>query len=199
MNIRQLIGAVVGGIGGDVRTGNPHADHYVSYLATMVEQALTRWESVGKAGVRCRIMTRGGSHDELCGAPAISGCMACGTTVCLNHAFLSPQGVLCFACADELIAAKNPSARRERDRGRPFGFVDPEEGETDAEKRRRYLGVLGLGEKADDDQIRVAFRHLAKKYHPDRAPEGRKAAAERKFKEIQAAYDWLLRERSRAA
>ncbi|MBN2753614.1 MAG: J domain-containing protein [Candidatus Goldbacteria bacterium] len=52
-----------------------------------------------------------------------------------------------------------------------------------------YYKVLGLTDKAGDDDIKKAFRQLAKKYHPDAHP-GDKAAEER-FKEISEAYEVL--------
>ncbi|MEM9617544.1 MAG: J domain-containing protein [Pseudomonadota bacterium] len=52
--------------------------------------------------------------------------------------------------------------------------------------RNPYI-VLGLAPTASDSEIRAAFRKLAKKYHPDRNPDDKKA--EDKFKEISAAFD----------
>jgi molecular chaperone DnaJ len=49
--------------------------------------------------------------------------------------------------------------------------------------------VLGVSKKASDDEIKKAYRNLARKYHPDRNPDD--AAAEEKFKEVQGAYDVL--------
>ena len=48
-----------------------------------------------------------------------------------------------------------------------------------------YYKTLGVDKNASEDEIRKAFRELAKKYHPDVSKE---ANAEEKFKEIQEAY-----------
>jgi molecular chaperone DnaJ len=55
--------------------------------------------------------------------------------------------------------------------------------------RPDYYKVLGVGKNASDEEIKKAYRKLARKYHPDRNP-GDKQAEER-FKEISAAYDRL--------
>jgi molecular chaperone DnaJ len=49
--------------------------------------------------------------------------------------------------------------------------------------------VLGVSRKASDDEIKKAYRKLARKYHPDRNPDDPRA--EEKFKEVQGAYDTL--------
>ena len=58
-----------------------------------------------------------------------------------------------------------------------------------AVKSRDYYEVLGVDRGAAEDQIKAAYRKLARKFHPDLNP-GDKAAEER-FKELQKAYDVL--------
>jgi curved DNA-binding protein CbpA len=52
-----------------------------------------------------------------------------------------------------------------------------------------YYEILGIGPDADDDEVKQAFRELAKNYHPDRNPGDE--AAERRFKLVGTAYDAL--------
>jgi molecular chaperone DnaJ len=63
-----------------------------------------------------------------------------------------------------------------------------------AEKRDLYE-VLGITKSATKDQIKSAYRKLAKQYHPDNKETGNEA----KFKEIQEAYDILYDEQKRFA
>ena len=57
--------------------------------------------------------------------------------------------------------------------------------------------ILGVGKDASDDEIKSAYRKLAKTYHPDLNPNDEQAA--QTFKDISAAYEFLKDSEKRAA
>ena len=60
--------------------------------------------------------------------------------------------------------------------------------------------VLGIPRGASDEEIKKAYRNLSRKYHPDaNINNPNKAQAEEKFKQVQQAYDQIMKEKEQGA
>ena len=61
-----------------------------------------------------------------------------------------------------------------------------------------FYDILGINKNASQDEIKSAYRKMAKKYHPDKLrgqdPSMIKGAEE-KFREVQKAYEILMRQK----
>lgn len=59
--------------------------------------------------------------------------------------------------------------------------------------------ILGVGKDASDEEVKAAYRELARKYHPDNYPDDNplKELAEEKMQEVNAAYEEIQKRRSK--
>lgn len=64
--------------------------------------------------------------------------------------------------------------------------------------KKDYYDTLGINKDASKDEVKKAYKKLAMKYHPDRAPEEKKKEYEEKFKVINEAASVLGDEQKRA-
>jgi len=61
-----------------------------------------------------------------------------------------------------------------------------------------YYAVLGVKKESSLEELKQAYRRLAKQHHPDLQPEKDKAAASERFKELNEAYEVLSNPEKRA-
>ena len=120
---------------------------------------------------------------------------------CADHAAEYNRGWNYF----EGLTAEEAAQREAADRRTADGYANakhyvwgaPGDG-TRSRDEMRALEALGLESDASFDEIRAAWRALAKENHPDVAPNDPEAA--KRFQQIQAAYDVLrAAEEARAA
>lgn len=64
-------------------------------------------------------------------------------------------------------------------------------------KFQNYYDVLGINRDASEKEVKTAYRKLARKFHPDLHAADEKAAAEKKFKQINEAYEVLIDQEKR--
>jgi molecular chaperone DnaJ len=58
---------------------------------------------------------------------------------------------------------------------------------------REYYEILGINENATEEELKTAYRNLAKKYHPDNfTDDAAKEMAEEKMRKINEAYDYVI-------
>ena len=62
--------------------------------------------------------------------------------------------------------------------------------------RKDYYKILGVSKDASEDEVKRAYRKLARKYHPDVNPGD--TSSEEKFKEISEAHEVLSDKEKRA-
>ena len=65
-------------------------------------------------------------------------------------------------------------------------------------QKRDFYEVLGVSKSSSSDEIKKAYREMAKKYHPDKLQhmdEAYQKGAQEKFTKVQEAYEQLQKER----
>ena len=59
--------------------------------------------------------------------------------------------------------------------------------------------ILGISRDASDEEVKKAYRKMSRKYHPDANIDNpNKEQAEEKFKQVQQAYEQIMKERAPA-
>lgn len=208
MNPAQLFAAMAAQAAQGIRTNSP-ADGYVRLAGKLMEHA-SQWSAVAASGLKCAVHTATPAGAARCTSGAIGACVVCGNGVCFQHAMVAPMSgdMICFGCVARAggMFQQDPPAPpwKEQASGGPHcTCASPEQldstcplhgraSDSDVDLvRRRYLRVLGLDADAEWEDVREAYKALAKKWHPDRHRGQKRKQAERKFTRITSAFNWL--------
>lgn len=178
-------------------------------LESLFAKVLRR-ASVLLSNTRCAFVLEG----VRCEKASSCECAICHAPFCIEHAMHAFQtaDAVCLHCVNEYAAFVEARGvlpgRAARAPVNPFAAdgvgrkrAEPPSAEDGiAARRRACLKVLGLDDDATEDEIKAAFKNLAKKYHPDRASgEAAKKKAHSKFVQVSAAYEWLIKNGGRQA
>jgi len=194
LRIEQLFSQLVAKIAPAIHTDDPMTTSVLQWFGAVQASALDQWRAVARSGARCSLRHGNGALPLPCEHVAVGLCGMCRSFVCLPHASVTMGGsVTCVRCMAEMgplmrerVHARPPEPPPQQAPPRPPPPVDEE-----AVLRKKHLRTMGLKDPATYEEVRGQFRKLALKYHPDKAPEAKRAAANKKMVELNAAFQWL--------
>lgn len=173
----EVFGQFVGQILGGAKPQDPFWIELKDWVSALAQHSVHKWHAVISSGIPCSC--------GACSRPAVGGCILCNKPACLAHSFVSfDANIACFVCMRRVTSNSYGSPGPHG----PPGAAPP----SPEEIRKKHLKTLGLKPGAAVSDIKRAFKAVAAKHHPDRAPESKKAAAEKKMKEVTQAYQWLM-------
>lgn len=183
------------------------------WFTELSKSAAAQWLPRLVHNIRCEVVQLDPATRSAipCEGSAIAGCEVCKKPCCLDHSFVQRQGAaVCYVCVMGAAAERAPKipgangwatgsgpagTPRQPPRGQAAP-ASPPKAEVDprfAEARK----VLGIKKSANWAEIEVRYKLLLKKFHPDRNPAD-KANAERSFKAVRGAYDFLKQAQTEA-
>lgn len=176
MGLEELLSGIAGRIAGGDVSPSPVAKHYLSVMGRFSAMAV-KWAAVSSSGARCNL-TVSTSRPGIfrCGVAAAGVCSSCAKFTCIEHAMVSPRtgSLVCEAC---IMLLRRPIETEQK--AADVGLSEPV-------LRLGYLHILGLRDGATMDEIRSAYRRLAKENHPDKCGSNGDS-----MKLINEAHDWL--------
>lgn len=166
------------------------------WVTRFVANAASKWLPILSNEAPCQIGNPDGHGGwTACPHPAVSFCDCCGKPTCLHHGRVdSNAGVICFPCVATACALGRANRAANGAYSPPGAEAKPKDAKPPPKPkmaREQALQILGLDAKATQEEIRVRYKTLSKKWHPDRHEPADKAAATTRFREIQSAWDAL--------
>jgi len=187
----SLISQAVGQFSRQFSSQDPATTAAVRVLGLVQEHLFGRWAQAAQANIRCSVRFVASGRMTPCRERMAGTCVACGGPVCLGHSAVTIEGgdLVCYGCVEV--------ARQVR-----IGQPPPKANESEEEERalrRKYMRWLKLKGSPTEEEIKAAWKREAAKTHPDRMPADKREAAEKRFKELGHARDWLVARAQRRA
>jgi hypothetical protein len=168
------------------------------WITRFATNAAIKWLPIIANEAPCQIGNPDGQGGwTQCSQPAVSFCDCCGRPTCLHHGrFDSNAGVICFPCVAtaQAVARTNRTSSGAYAPPPPPSDAPPKEAKPPPKPkmdRGKALQILGLGATATPEEIRVRYKAMAKKWHPDKHEDADKSVATSRFREIQEAWESL--------
>lgn len=150
---------------------------------------------------------RGGKAAGPCHNHGLTQCMVCQRVCCLDHCLIDQHAAaMCYMCALGTLQSARATATANGqmppgplpwEQGARGGNGAGRQAEVDRAALRAACRLLNVRMDASEDEIKMALRHQLGKWHPDRhRGEKAKEHAEQRFKEVQMAYDVVMRARA---
>jgi len=162
------------------------------WLQSLTMEAAPKWLSQLAAQQACHCAALEHGVPQHCQRIAVVTCTLCRGATCLEHAFIDRTGdAICYVCASRVMASVGPGARPPAQQRPPPPPHVPDITKELAWARKQ----LKVGVFATLQELHTAHRQLSAHWHPDRyRTEAQKANAERRFKEIQRAFELLKKD-----
>jgi hypothetical protein len=156
------------------------------WLRALTVEAAPKWLGRLGAELPCHVVAT--EQHLRCTRHAVALCMLCGRATCLEHSFIDRAGeAICYVCATAALHSRSVH--------NPPKVPQTGPSVRDIAWARRQLKV---DEDATAAELHTAHRRQSAHWHPDRyRSEREKANAERRFKDVQRAFDILQNELKR--
>jgi hypothetical protein len=179
------------------------------WVQRLAINASSRWLPKILQEVECQVpQYAGGQERGPCDHQALVECDQCGRSCCLDHSRVDQHGAaICYLCIQDLIRRRHleRAANGTSSQAGPWHDAPPPPPHNGAPASaaaeqaalRAAYRLLGVEAKCSQQVLDRARKKLMAKWHPDRASKADQPLYEAKFKEVNAAYNLIMKHRQK--
>jgi hypothetical protein len=159
------------------------------WMRSLTTEAAPKWLGQLAQRQQCHVGPIEHGRVQRCHHNAMALCAICHLGTCLEHAFIDHTGdAICYVCASRAVSQSAQAPRTPPPR-------DPPRAVSNHKDIMWARKVLKVSSTATADELHTQHRMLSARHHPDRyQTEREKATAEKRFKDVQRAFDILQKE-----